>query len=168
MKTATLLKKIQGATLIELVVYLALFSIVLLISIDLMVMSSETGAESSAKNSLNQDSNFILNRMEYDMQRAESIFAPTAPSQVTNYLWLTIGGQDYVYFVNLNKVQLYINGTWHDLSSSFVTAPSAMRFENVGTATTKSTIKAKITLRSTDTPKGGPLEKTFETVFGLR
>jgi len=160
----------KGTSLIELLLYFALLSIVLALAADLMIRSGEFSLESAAKNDLQEEARFAMNRIAYDVHRADSVIFPAAPGQLATSLWLDINGVVKVYYVLDSKIQLYSNdtGTWTQVTSDSVTTPTSFTFDNFSNAGGKPTIKITFTLKSTTSQKGGSRSKTFESVVGLR
>jgi len=165
-------KSQTGASLIELIIYFALLGIVLIIAVDIMLRTGEFSLEASTKNDLQDDARYVINRLTYDIHRAENVVIPVNLGDSEPLLRLTINGNDYIYrqrsqTLDLQRQQVGVPD-WIYLTSNLVTAPVDMTFTRVGNTGGNPTIKITFTLRSTTVPKGGPKQKTFETVVGTR
>jgi len=118
----------SGFTLIELMIYLAIVSI-MLVSISYLILDIIGGqTKSYAKSEVNQNLRFIANHLNKDIRSAQAIGSLTADTLI-----LTLPGEDITYnfdsgsknitrqlgggeAVNLNSNQIEVAGTFIDLS----------------------------------------------------
>src|SRR3990167_2127751 len=83
-----------GFTLIELVVYFGIFSILLLIFTNIFTSSIAAQLESESLSSVEQDSRYLLLKFSKDVTKASSIVIPAAPGDNSSSLSLVIDGQN--------------------------------------------------------------------------
>lgn len=173
-KLSYLIKNNKGVTLIELILYFSLLSIVLLIAVDLMIRSSEFGLESNAKNNLQADANFINQRLASDIHRANGIDNPVNLGDFGSTLVLSIGSEIHTYDLVGSNFQ-YTRETppprattqTTNLNSN-LTKVNSVSFERIGSTGGNHTVKIIFEIEDLKGKKGGPIRKTFETAIGIR
>jgi prepilin-type N-terminal cleavage/methylation domain-containing protein len=69
-------KKQRGFTLVELLLVMALFSIMMLVMTDMFTSVFNVQAESKSRSSVTEDGRFIMSRLNYDIGRASAITTP--------------------------------------------------------------------------------------------
>lgn len=161
------MKKNKGFTLIELVVYMGLFSILLIVLAEVFTSALDDRLKSESTSQVVQDGRFILVRFMYDINRAESIAAPAVLGEQTNSLQIIISGATYTYVLNNNNLELTNNFGINKLNSGDTTI-SDLNFKRLGNISGKNTIQINFTLTSKTIPKSGPEIKNFQTIVGLR
>jgi hypothetical protein len=163
----TKLKNKNGFTLVELLVFIGLFSILLLVLTQMFVNIMEAQLNSQATSGISQDSRYILNRIMYDIHRADSLNSPSALGASANSLSLRINGNNYIYNQVDDNLILTANSTDYQLNS-FDTIISNLQFQRLGTASNPALIKVMYTIKSDIQKPSGPELKNIETVIGLR
>lgn len=161
------MKKNQGFTLIELAVYIGLFSILLIVLTEVFTSALDDRLEAESSSQVVQDGRFILARFMYDINRAESIAAPAVLGEQANSLQIIISGAAYTYSLNSNNLELTNNFGINKLNSGDTTI-SNLNFKRLGNISGKNTIQINFTLTSKTVPKSGPEIKNFQTIIGLR
>ena len=164
----------EGVSLIELLLYFALLSIVLLIAIDLMIRSGEFSLESSAKNNIQADGSFMTHRLSYDIHRSTAISTPAALGDAGSTLVLTIGGETHTYTLLGQSLQ-YTKQTPPPGAStqtgnlnSDLTKINSITFQRLGNVGGKPTIKITFEIEDIQGEKGKLVKNTFETAVGIR
>jgi len=163
----------KGTSLIELILYFSLLGIVLIVATDIMLKTSEFSLESSVRNNLQDDGRFIISRLSYDIRRADTITTPSTIGDSTAILFLTIGTDTVTYsLVGTNLDLEEKTGPPTKIQNATVnstnTKVNSINFERLGNASGKHTIKISFDLEDSQAQKGGPKQKTFETVVSLR
>ena len=157
----------NGFTLIEILIYFTLLSIILLITVDLFFRILESSVESTSKNSVEIEGGYVLKRLAYDIRQAESISVPTNPGDSSSSLKLIINGSDHDYFLD-SFVLNFDTGETTPVTSNSVQV-QAIEFTHVAESGGKPTIKINFTLESTTPSRDGTFEsKDFESVFSVR
>lgn len=174
---ASLIKKIisskKGTSLIELILYFSLLGLVLIIATDIMIRTSEFSLEAGSKNNLQDDGRFIISRLSYDIRRSDSITIPSNIGDASSTLFITVSTDTVNYSLvgtNLNLEEqtgppTRIQNANVNSTNTNVTSVS---FERLGNTNGKHTIKISIELENSQAQKGGPEQKTFETVVSQR
>lgn len=169
--------KNQGFTLLETMIYFSLLSIILLVVVDLFFRISESSLESSTKNALETEGEYVLNRIAYDIHRldlnnGDILWAPLNPGDSTPYLVAKINVKTYIYFKELGKNEITFGefpAVGDKLTSNSVRLDNPMSFTNISNPDGKPTIKVEFTLKSTTQSKDGTFEsRDFESVFSIR
>lgn len=150
----------RGATLVELLIYMAILTVVMTFVTDFLVQTVETRLEIQAKSSMEQDQRFILSRLTYDIKRASSITTPA--SGTTDNLVLVLDGETYSYQLAINNYQLTTGSGTYNLNSSDIEV-SALSFQRL-----EDTIKIGMTLMPEKGRLGGETPRTITTTVGLR
>src|SRR3990172_2789819 len=98
-----------GSTLIELLLYMVIFSILTVALFQLFVMIIETQLESQSTSSVLVDGQYILNRFNYDIKRAKNIVSPLTGGQ-SSTLQLSIDTTTYVYTLTNGNLTIASSG----------------------------------------------------------
>lgn len=156
----------KGFSLVEMLLYMGLLSILLVVMVDLFASSLDLQLESQSTTSVNRDARFLFSRLSYDINRAQSIVSPSLGAQGSS-LQLTIGGVNYTYAQNNGNLQL-TNNNGTDNLNSYGTTISNLSFRTVGNVGGKHSVRISFTLTSTTERVSGPETKNIETTIGLR
>jgi hypothetical protein len=159
-------KNNSGFTLVELLVFIGLFSILLTVLTQMFVTIVETQLDSQATSEVSQDSRYILNRLMYDIHRADSLTSP-ALGVYASSISLRIGTDTYIYNKTGNNLFLSINGVDSQLNSHDTIVPN-VQFQRLGNATNPALIQVNYTVKSTIQKSSGEEIKNVDTVIGLR
>ncbi|OGE36687.1 hypothetical protein A3B45_00985 [Candidatus Daviesbacteria bacterium RIFCSPLOWO2_01_FULL_39_12] len=158
-----------GFSLVELLLYMGLFSILLVSLMQLFGSILAVRLESEATSAVLQDGRYILSRFAYDVKRSSNIVAPTFGTPGPE---LTITGPsiNYTYKIVANNLVLQNNTTSvKEQLNSADTKISSATFTKLGTPGGKETVQIKVTLNSLAIRQGGnPETKTFQTTVGTR
>ncbi len=157
----------KGVTVVELLIYMGIFSILIVVLMDLFVAMIQVKQRTAIQTGLDIDSRFIMNRMQYDINRASNVTDPNALGATSNALTLVIGGQNYTYGLNSNNLELTNPDGTNPVNSS-ETEITSITFKKLGNNVTKSTIKVDLTLKSKTQKSSGFVSKTYSGVFGQR
>lgn len=157
----------KGFTLIELIVYLGIFSILIIALTQIFLTVVETQLKSQAVTSSAQDGQYLYSRFIYDVHRATAIVEPSDLGEVGNTLELTIGGVIHTYA--LSDTDLMVNdGTGTYRLSSYDTEISDLAFHRLGNNGGKHTVRINFTVTSKTESRGNPDVRQFQTTAGLR
>lgn len=163
------LKSQKGTTVIELILYMSILSILLTILTSIFVSALDVQSESQATSSVEQDGNYILARLSYDMHRAQSISVPANNGDSSNNFQIVIDGTSNIYSIDAsNNLALTNNSGTNNLNNygTNISAFSVTRLGNVGG--TEDTLKINFTVTSRAKRVSGAEAKSFETNLSLR
>jgi Tfp pilus assembly protein PilV len=156
-------KNKEGVTLIELLLYLGLLSMMLVAVSEMFGAALSAKLESEEYNAVEQDGRFILERVLYDVSRAEVVTTPAAVGDTTSTLVLTIGGSTYTYSLSGGNLQLAGPSITDNLNSS---EASITAFE--ARKVSAGHIIVDFTVESLSAEASGPKSKNFSTSVGVR
>jgi type II secretory pathway component PulJ len=161
--------KNRGFTLIEFLLYMGLFSILLVVTFQMFSSIFSVQLESEATSSVDADGKYIMQRFTYDMNRASSITTPSTQGTSSATLTIVVNSQNLTYSLNAGNLLLENTsaGTSDQLNSSDTTVSnlSFIRLDGGG----KDVIQMNFTLTSVAIREAGRREVTsYSTSAGLR
>ncbi len=159
----------RGFTLVELLLYLGIFSILLTVTLQMFGSVFELQLESQAKSSVDVDGKFIINRFNYDVSRASSIALPVTLGASESALTIVVNSQSLTYSLSNGDINLsnVSTGTTDQLNSTETTA-SSLSFTRLEGIAGKDLIQMSFTLTSEVTQRKGKEIRSFQTTGGLR
>lgn len=175
----TLYKKFystKGFTMIELLLYVGIFSILLVVLLQMFSGILATHTESQATSSVDQDGNFILARLAYDIHNASSITTPGIGSSCT---WTTGSAtpcqlvlSSGTYTAQSDNLTFTAGGNT-DPINSVGTKITSITFSTYGNSSCSSpckpSVQISLTLQSKTMRQGGNLQtQSFQTTVGTR
>lgn len=163
----------KGFSLIELIIYFTLLSVILLMITDLFFRISEASLESTSKSRVEVEGEYVLNRITYDIHRidtsqGDSILFPANPGDSTTWLVTQIDGKIYIYTSTGQEILFREIFIIDDRLTSNSVKATATTFTHYANPSGKPTIKINFTLESTTPTKTRLESKNFETVVSLR
>ncbi|MCK9344618.1 MAG: hypothetical protein M0P64_00650 [Candidatus Pacebacteria bacterium] len=163
----------SGVSLLELLIYIAILSGLMVIVSDAFIALSKGRGQSEARSEVNSAIRFAADVISRDVKNASAVSAPAlgAPGSA---LTLTVGA-DTVYYDMLNGVlrrKVGVAGTPEAVTGNFVTvdAPTFTRFENyngVLNATTTA-VQVVMTMRYNSSSTDWVYSDTLRTTATLR
>ena len=157
----------KGFTLIELIIYMALTSILIVIFMDILSISFNTQLSSQSTSQVVQDGRYIYTRLIYDVNRADSVSVPANLGDSSPILTLTINGNNFTYGINNGNLVLTTDAASYTLNS-FGTSVSNLSFQRIGNVGGKHTIRIMYTISGRTNISGRYDTKSFQTAAGLR
>lgn len=163
-------KNKKGFTLVELLLYMGIFSILLTVTLQMFGSVFELQLESQATSSVDVDGKFIINRFNYDISRASSITLPATPGASGSALTITVNSQDLTYSLSNGRINLNnaSTATTDQLNSSETSASNLSFTRLEGAAGNKDIIQMSFILTSEVTQRKGKEVRSFQTTGGLR
>lgn len=161
------MKRLVGFTLVELLIYMGLISILMVIISQLFGAIFDVKIESEATSAVEQDGRFILSRLIHDIERSTAITTPLDYGSTSSSLIMTIDGTENTYAVSGGVLQLVNNSGTNNINSS-QTAVSNMTFQKIGDETANETVKIAFTISSIAQRTSGSEVRTFQTTVGRR
>ncbi|MEK7534121.1 MAG: type II secretion system protein [Patescibacteria group bacterium] len=165
------MKNNKGFTIVELILYMGILSVLLSILVSIFVTALDVQLESEAASSVERDGTYILAKLSYDIHRASSISIPASLGSQTNNFKIVVGGVDYTYGLDGSEnLTLNNNLGTNNLNSydSKVSGLLAKRLGNAGGVEDTLKINFTITSRTKRTGTAGYEAKDFETNLSLR
>jgi type II secretory pathway component PulJ len=156
----------SGFTLAELLIYMVLFSMLLIMMTNIFGSVLDVRRESEAVSAVQEDGNYILARLMYDIRRSTA----TVPSNVGsqgNSVQLSINGTNYSY--SLSSSDLYLTTSLGTFKlNGYLTSISNLSFTRIGNGTGQDTLKVSYTVTSRVLKTSVPEIKSYQTTIGLR
>src|SRR3989344_6815298 len=91
------MKKQKGFTLVELLIYMGLFSMLIVVITDILVTTISVQLATESTVSVDSDGRFIYSRFIYDVNRAQTVTEPADLGDTSNNLDFTADGNNFTY-----------------------------------------------------------------------
>ncbi len=156
----------KAFSLIELIIFMGIFSILIFIFTDIFVSALKTKTLEEATASVNQDANFILTKLQYDVNNASSITQPELGA-TSGSLYMTIDGVGVLYRINAGSLERVV-GTEAISLNGYNSTITSLSFRNIGIPEGKSSVKIFLTIESKGKVNNRSEVINLETTAGLR
>lgn len=158
----------KGFTLIELVIYMGILTILLSVLSSIFGAIVDVQLESTATSSVDQDGRYILAKLTHDVASSSAILLPLNPGDQTNTLQLTINSINYTYSLDSNKNLQIVNNSTNETNvlNSYDTYLSGLTFTRIGSGDSNDTVRVSYTLISRTSEITRQETKTFQTTLG--
>jgi type II secretory pathway pseudopilin PulG len=157
----------RGFTIVELVIYMGIFSVLLLVFVEMFATLVNKQLETEALSNVQQDANFLLSRFSYDFSQAKSIALPAAPSTPSASLLLLIGANPLSYVLSSGNLISSQSGVLNQLNSSETTI-SNLTFQRLGIGNSSDVVQIKCDITSKAKKQSGYDVTHFVSTFGIR
>ncbi len=154
-----------GFTLLELLLFMGLFSILLLVLTTTFTTALDSRLESQSVSNVGQDARFLLIRLEHDIKNAQSITTPLQSAQ-SNQLVATINNNTYTYTLSNGTLNL-TNQLGTNALNNFGTTITNINFQRFPNGE-KDSIIVSFTISSNTTKVNGVESKTFSETIDMR
>ena len=160
-------KSIAGFSLVEILVYMSLMSIFLIVLLSIFIAALNTRLSSESTSVISQDSRYILSKLSYDINNADSIIYPDLGLSNTS-LQLSASGSANTYSLSNGNLVKTVDGVSMNLNG-IDTQIDSISFKNIGNTEGKSTIQIVYTVKSKIIVQGGQTQsQTVNTTVGTR
>ena len=164
-------KKTQkGFTLIELVLYVGILSILVGVMSTMFGQIVEVQLESEATSTVDQDGRYILSKMFYDMKSintSDVITTPASPGSQTSTLQIRVNSINYTYSLNSGGNLILTNGSTGEVNvlNSANSSVTGLTFQRIGAGDTNDTIRVNFTVVSRVKQPSGDESRAFQTTL---
>lgn len=159
----------KGVTVVELLLYMAILSVLLTMLTSIFISALDIQSESNATSSVEQDGNYILARLAYDIHRAQSINIPAINGATSNSFQIAVGGVNYTYSIDANNSLILTNDLGVNNLNNYGSSVSAFLVQRLGnTGGVENTLKINFTVTSRTKRISGYEVKDFQTNLSLR
>lgn len=156
----------KGFTMVELLIFMGIFTLIIVVLTDLVIAGLEVKLDSEANNSVETDGRFILKRLSYDLRRSTQVVTPVAFGSQGGSLTLTIDGANKTY--SLIDGDLYLNqGDGEQRINSSDTTVSTISFSKIGQGEDLAVL-IQLNLISKITKHTGSESRSFQSTIGIR
>ncbi len=161
----------KGTSLVEVILYIALFSIIIIVIVDLLITSGSLKTESESQSGLQIDAALITSRLNYEIRNADTITSPAVIGQTTVNLSLTTGSEIQAFSLSGNNLiyqkTVGVTTTSANLNTN-LTNVSNLSFQALGSVGGKISIKINFTLTEGKATQQGNQTKNYEIVATTR
>lgn len=161
------LKKQQGFTLVELLIYIGLLMVMLLIFTEILTTIIESQIRSTNTSNVADDGRYIYSRLIYDVGRAEAIIDPSYFGSTSAKLELKIDGNVATYSATNGTLELTDTTGTRSLSG-YGTRITDLLFTKVGSSSAHETVRLNFTITGNVDKEGVVDIQDFQTTVGLR
>lgn len=158
----------KGLTIVEMLMYMAIFAVLMTILTQVFLSTLDVQLESKATSSVSQDGSYMLARLSYDIKRSQAVLSPTTYGQPSNTLQLNENGITYTYTTDTNGNLLIVNNQGTNYLNSADTTVNNLSFTRIGNVGGKSTILLSFQVKSTTQRVQGYQTSNFQTAVSLR
>lgn len=159
----------KGVTVVELLLYMAILSALLTILTSVFVSALDVQSESNATSSVEQDGNYIIARLTYDIHRAQDINIPSSNGATANNFQIVIDGTNYTYNVDGNNNLILTNNLGVNNLNNYGSSVSTFLVQRLGNiGGVENTLKINFTITGRTRRISGVETKDFETNLSLR
>lgn len=165
----TILSIQKGFTLVELLIYMGLLSILLGVLTSIFVTALDVQLESESSSAIVQDGNYILSKLAADMHKATNISIPNSLGTTNDNFEIVVDGVNYNYSIDANENLVLENDLGTDSLNSYdsrIANLSAQRLGNAGKI--EDNLRISFTITSRIRKPSGFETKNFQTNLGLR
>jgi hypothetical protein len=150
----------RGFTLIELIIYGGMLTILLGVFTTIFGMVMDAQLESDANSSVQQDGQYLLSKLSQEITRADSITTPASLGQSGSTLVLVRDAITYTYSTDVNGNVSVTTNTGSNILNSYRTTISNLQFTRRGNIGGKHSIQFSYTVTS-KTLQGNRLETSI-------
>lgn len=167
----------RGVTLIELLLYMGIFSILLMVFVQLFGTIVNVNLESQATSAVSQDGRYIVNQITDTIRQANTFTQPAgfgSANAGSTLQFTTTSGTTYTYMLSADPVGqkklLLSDGVTTEQLNSAGTTVSNLSFTRLTTSGTsgESSVTISFTLTSTTREQKGYQQENFQTTVGKR
>ncbi len=157
----------KGVTIVELLIYLGLSTIMLVVLSELFVSILDESVKTQNYSAVQTDGRYVLGRLKTTLNNADAVLTPSSLGESTDELELTVGGATHRYHTMNNKLYLS-DGTGDYLVSHLDTRITDALFTRTGNADGKPVIVFEFTSSTGVQGTVGHESQTFKGAGGLR
>jgi hypothetical protein len=157
----------KGLSLIELIIYMGILSVLLGVLSGVFGTVIDVQNESKSYSSVDQDGRYILAKLSYDFQSLNSATdSMSVPNSGTLILTFALPAKTYTYNLNGSNLMLTDSEGSNQLNS-FDTSISHLSFQRIGNGGNSDTIRISFRITSKNNRQGGTGFKDFQTTLGM-
>lgn len=158
----------RGFTMVELLLYMAFLTILVTILTSLFTAIVDVQLDSQSISSVEQDGKYIISRLTYDIQRADSINTPAIIGAQSSSLVLTIDSVSNTYNISGGNLQLTNNLGTNNLNG-YDSSISNFTIDRIGNpGGIEDTLKISFTVTSRTIRQKGLESHDYTTTIALR
>lgn len=153
----------------ELLLYMAILTVLLTVLTSIFLSALDVQSESQATSSVEEDGNYILARLAYDIHNATRITIPTKDGFTASNFQIVIGGVNYTYSIDENNNLVLVNDLGTNNLNNYDSSVSALLVQRLGnTGGIEDTLQIGFTVTSRTKRISGYETKNFQTNLSIR
>ncbi len=157
----------RGDTLVEMLIYMGLFAGFLALLSGLFVSTLDIQQQSLDSAEIEQDSQYLFSRIQYDVSRANAITTPASEGATSSALVLTTPSGKITYAKVNNQLQIT-----DPSGSSILTSPdialTTVSFQRLGSSAQSDSLKIQFHLQSINLQNSVPENRDINMTLGIR
>lgn len=99
----------QGFTLLELLIYVAVLSIITLAIADIFIVFNRGRGQTEARTEVNSDLRFVFNKIKADLSAASDLITPSLGGTSSTTLEMTVGSSTVKYYISGESLVRRVN-----------------------------------------------------------
>ncbi len=159
--------KPSGFSLVELLIYMGLSSIILTVVAGLFVAVLESQLRSEQSSIMEQDSRYLIAKLSYEITQADELLIPAILGESANQLQLATSGQPVILELDNQDLEITKNGLVYQLNHSLTTVDN-FQVTRLGNEEGQPVIQVNLTLSSQIQAEGQPSTKDYQITVSLR
>lgn len=166
----------KGFSLLELLIYVAILSVVTLSVAGIFVYINKGRGQTESKAEVNSNLRFAIEKISQDLRYATSVTTPANPSSTSTSLILNSGGSTITYCIAIGFLRRQVGGAC-DQNSESITSDSVImsdalftRLENINNIFNKTIVSIRINITAAYNSSSPDYEysETKNTTVSLR
>lgn len=163
----------KGYTLLELLIYMGIFSTVIVVLTNVFSQILDLQLESKSTSSVETDGGFILARLMYDLNQVQggsNLLIPASLGQTASTLQFVSNSVNYTYSLDGSNNLILTNNTsgTSDMLNSYDTQITSVSFQRLGNTGGRNSIQVVFTIASRTTRSSGPETRSYQTTVATR
>lgn len=159
----------KGFTMIEMLLCMGIFSILLIVLLQIFTAILSVHAQSQTTSAIDQEGNYLLSRMSYDIHQASHVPGSTLGTASSTIDITDDAGLNMTYSLDGKNINLKNNTTSYTSPINGEDVTVTGNFTTLGSASNKLSVKISLILTSKVTRVGGlKSTRTFETTIQTR
>jgi len=158
----------RGFTLIELIIYGGMLSILLGVFVTLFGSIVDAQLDSQATSSVQQDGQYLMTKLSHDIMNASSISTPATVGTSTQSLQISIDSASLTYSLDANNNLILTTSSGSDQLNSYATEISGLSFVRRGNVGGKNSVTFTYTVTGKTQRTSGPESVSYTSTASIR
>lgn len=161
------LPKKNGFTIVELLLYIGLFTILLSVITSFFSLLVDSQLESQSSSSVEQDTKYLYAKLNYDITHAQSVVDPANLGGIASSLTLVSNSVQSTYQIQDGNLIISSGGNSNRLNG-YLTKINSFQVQRLGNSSGKPTLKITIEVESRVFQPKGAEKRLIQTTISLR
>lgn len=156
----------KAFTIIELIIFMGIFSILIYILSDIFIISLKTKTEGEVTSVLNQDARLILFKLSSDINNANAILSPDLGASSSTLRLILYGEEETIKLDTTNHNIEIVDSSGTNILNNINTKITNLAFTRLGNPDGKNTIRIILEIGSKNNRSSEVIN--LDTAIGLR